>query len=128
MQLSAAALGVTLLLGGNGLIIKDLKKGHGKPAKSGDVITVNYTGKLLSGKVFDSSIGEGRTPFEVTLGAGQVIKGWEKGLVGIKVGGRRKLVIPPELAYGNRQVGNDIKPNSTLVFIVDCLKINGKSK
>lgn len=127
MQLSAAVFGITLLLGGNGLVIKDVKKGHGKPAKVGDVLTVNYTRKFTNGTVFDSSKRPHRTPFDVTLGAHQVIRGWEQGLVGIKVGGQRRLVIPPDLAYG--PAGREgIPPNSTLIFIVDCLKINGKSK
>jgi FKBP-type peptidyl-prolyl cis-trans isomerase len=113
-----------LLLAGNGLIIKDLKKGHGPAAKSGDWVTVNYTGKLKTGKVFDSSLNKGRTPFVFHLGAHQVIKGWDQGVAGMKVGGRRRLTIPPDLAYGDRQMGPDIAPNSTLIFDVELLKIS----
>jgi peptidylprolyl isomerase len=81
---------------------------------------VDYTGTLTNGKKFDSSIG--RAPFTFVLGSGQVIKGWDQGVAGMKVGGFRKLVIPPDLAYGNRGMGI-ITPNSTLVFTIKLLKI-----
>ncbi len=102
------------------LIIKDIKVGKGAKAKSGDSVTVDYTGTLTNGKKFDSSIG--RAPFTFVLGSGQVIKGWDQGVAGMKVGGFRKLVIPPDLAYGNRGMGI-ITPNSTLVFTIKLLKI-----
>ncbi|MEA2553759.1 MAG: peptidylprolyl isomerase [Fimbriimonadaceae bacterium] len=123
MQLAAAAVAVTLLLGGSGLVIKDLKKGKGHAAQAGDTLTVHYTGKLKNGTVFDTSKKKGRTPFTLTLGRHQVIKGWDQGLVGMKVGGQRKLVIPPDMAYGSRDMGV-IPPNSTLIFVVDLLKID----
>lgn len=101
-----------------------LREGTGEGAKNGDTVTVNYTGMFLDGKVFDSSIPRGQ-PFVFKLGAGQVIQGWDSGLVGMKVGEKRKLVIPPELAYGSRGAGNGaIPPNATLVFEVEMLKIN----
>ncbi|MBI2056095.1 MAG: FKBP-type peptidyl-prolyl cis-trans isomerase [Candidatus Sungbacteria bacterium] len=101
-----------------------LKEGAGEGAKKGDTITVNYTGMFLDGKVFDSSIPRGQ-PFVFNLGAGDVIQGWDAGLVGMKLGEKRKLVIPPELAYGSRGAGDGaIPPNSTLVFEVEMLKIN----
>lgn len=108
-----------------GLIIKDEKIGTGAEAVAGKTITVNYTGKLASnGKVFDSSLNPGRTPFEFTLGAGQVIQGWDKGFAGMKVGGKRKLTISPELGYGNQSApGGAIPANSTLIFDVELLGV-----
>ena len=123
MVLSAIALSVTLLAPQKGLIIKDIKKGHGVGAKNGDLITVNYTGKLTNGTVFDSSLKPGRTPFQLTLGQHQVIPGWEKGLLGMKVGGERKLTIPPDMAYGPAGRPPVIPENATLIFIVDMVKI-----
>ena len=124
MQWPAAALALTLLLGGNGLVIKELKKGKGPASITGDWVTVNYTGKLTNGKVFDSSLNKGRTPLVFQLGTPRIIKGWNLGITGMKVGGKRKLTIPPELAYGNRQRGPDIKPNSTLIFTIELIKIS----
>jgi peptidylprolyl isomerase len=101
---------------------EDLKVGTGAEAKKGDTVEVHYTGWLLSnGKKFDSSVGG--QPFSFTLGAGQVIKGWDQGVAGMKVGGKRKLKIPAELAYGKRGAGADIPPDSDLVFEVELLKV-----
>jgi len=104
---------------------EDVIIGSGAEAKTGDAVAVNYTGTLLDGTKFDSSLDHGK-PFEFTLGAGQVIKGWDEGIVGMKVGGKRKLTIPPSLAYGNQSSGPIIKPNSTLVFEVNLIAIKGK--
>jgi peptidylprolyl isomerase len=109
------------------LVVKDLIVGTGATAVAGDEISVNYVGELYSnGKVFDASWkdtpGKAFGPFE--LGAGAVIKGWDEGLVGMKAGGRRELIIPPALAYGKTGQGSTIPPNATLVFVVDLLKIS----
>lgn len=106
----------------NSLEIKTLKEGTGEGAKSGDKLEVHYTGMLQDGTKFDSSRDRGQ-PFDFTLGAGQVIKGWDQGMIGMKVGEIRKLVIPPDLGYGNANMGT-IPPNSTLIFEVELLKIN----
>jgi len=107
----------------NKLKIEDLKKGDGTvTATTGKTIEVHYTGTLTNGKKFDSSLDRGQ-PFAFKLGAGQVIKGWDQGIEGMKVGGKRKLTIPPDLAYGNQQVG-PIPANSTLIFEVELLKVN----
>ena len=89
----------------NGLQIEDIKIGEGNEVKKFDIVTVNNTGTLENGTKFDSSLNPGRTPFRFTVGAGQVIKGWDEGLMGMKVGGKRKLTIPPELGYGSRDNG-----------------------
>ena len=109
------------------LIINDVKVGTGKEATAGQVARVNYTGWLYRplaknqrGKKFDSSIG--REPLEFTLGKGQVIKGWDQGVQGMKVGGKRILIIPAELAYGARSAG-EIPPNSALTFEVELLDV-----
>ncbi|MBD3192617.1 MAG: FKBP-type peptidyl-prolyl cis-trans isomerase [Candidatus Heimdallarchaeota archaeon] len=105
------------------LIIEDIKKGTGPSPKKGDTVRVHYTGWLTNGKKFDSSVDRGK-PFEFKIGVGKVIKGWDKGVMTMKVGGKRKLTIPPELAYGDRAVGNGLIPaNSTLVFEVELLGI-----
>ena len=108
-----------------GMKIEILKQGTGEGAKNGDLVSVNYTGTLTDGTKFDSSLNPGRTPFEFTL-PGQVIQGWNLGLVGMKVGEERKLTIPPELAYGAQSPSPLIPPNSTLVFDITMLSINGK--
>ena len=105
----------------SGLIILDVVVGEGEEAMPGNTVTVNYTGRLENGEQFDTSIG--RAPFSFPLGAGRVIKGWDEGVAGMKVGGQRKLTIPPELAYGTRGAGNVIPPNATLIFDVELLKI-----
>ena len=103
------------------LVKQDVIIGKGAEAKAGSTVEVNYVGGLWkTGKVFDASWTR-KEPFSFTLGSGQVIKGWDEGVVGMKVGGRRLLVIPPELAYGAKGSGS-IPPNSTLTFIVDLLK------
>jgi FKBP-type peptidyl-prolyl cis-trans isomerase FkpA len=101
---------------------EDLKIGTGAEAASGKLVTVHYTGWLTDGKKFDSSLDRGQE-FKFQLGAGQVIQGWDKGLVGMKVDGKRKLTIPPELAYGERGAPPVIPPNSTLVFEVELKKV-----
>lgn len=112
---------------GKGTPPKDLKvevisEGDGPALKKGDVAQVNYLGQVWDGKEpFDQSFGKGK-PFDVTIGAGQVIKGWDQGLEGKKVGSRLELVIPPALGYGEQGSGEKIKPNATLVFVVDIVK------
>lgn len=102
----------------SGLQYWDIKRGTGPVAGTGKQVKVNYTGWLLNGKEFDSSEKAGR-PFSFLLGTGEVIKGWDQGLVGMSVGGKRQLRIPPNLAYGDRGAGADIPPNSTLIFDVE---------
>jgi len=105
------------------LEITDETIGSGATAQSGDSVTVNYVGSLTDGTVFDASADHGSTGFTFTLGAGEVIPGWDQGIVGMKVGGKRELIIPPSLAYGNQAVGNIIPANSTLVFQVELLSV-----
>ncbi|WP_036094953.1 FKBP-type peptidyl-prolyl cis-trans isomerase [Leptospira weilii] len=102
--------------------IKDIRVGTGKEAFSGSNVTVHYVGTLTNGKKFDSSR-DRRAPFTFNLGAGEVIKGWDRGVRGMKEGGIRKLTIPPELGYGARGAGAAIPPNSTLIFEVELLKV-----
>jgi len=101
---------------------KDLVVGKGPEAKSGDTVTVHYVGTLMDGKEFDASKKHGK-PFDFPLGAGRVIKGWDQGVVGMKVGGKRKLVIPPSLAYGARGFPPVIPPSATLNFEIELLCI-----
>ncbi len=105
------------------LSIKDEVVGTGAVAAAGDSVTVNYVGALTDGTVFDASANHGTTGFTFTLGAGQVIKGWDEGIVGMKVGGKRTLIIPASLAYGDQAIGNVIPANATLVFEVELLKV-----
>ena len=106
----------------SGLQYEDVQEGSGAAAKSGDTVDVHYTGWLTDGKKFDSSVDRGR-PFSFRLGQGQVIKGWDEGVAGMKPGGKRKLTIPPALAYGSRGAGGVIPPNADLVFEVELLKV-----
>ena len=111
--------------GAGGLKIEVLKEGSGLGAKAGDTVAVHYTGTLTDGKKFDSSLDRAAAaPFSFKLGAGLVIKGWDQGLLGMKVGEKRKLIIPSDLAYGERGAGGVIPPNATLIFEVEMLKIN----
>lgn len=103
--------------------IETLKEGSGPEAKSGDEVVVNYTGTLENGTKFDSSL-DRNEPFPFTLGQNRVIQGWEIGVLGMKVGEKRKLTIPPELGYGARAIGDIIPANSTLIFEVELLGIN----
>ena len=106
----------------NGLIIEDKLIGEGVVAEKYSIATVHYTGRLEKGKQFDSSKQIGREPFRFTLGAGQVIEGWDQGIIGMKVGGQRKLIIPPHLGYGDQDMGV-IPPNSTLIFNIELIEI-----
>ncbi|MDP4706601.1 MAG: FKBP-type peptidyl-prolyl cis-trans isomerase [Cyanobium sp. MAG_237] len=107
----------------SGLRITDLVIGDGAEAIAGQTVAVNYRGTLANGTEFDSSYGRG--PFSFPLGGGRVIQGWDEGVAGMKVGGKRKLVIPPDLAYGDRGAGGVIPPNATLTFEVELLRIGG---
>jgi FKBP-type peptidyl-prolyl cis-trans isomerase FkpA len=109
----------------SGLKDEDTTVGTGATAEKFDTVDVHYTGWLKDGKKFDSSKDRGK-PFSFTLGAGQVIKGWDEGVQGMKIGGTRKLTIPPELGYGARGAGGVIPPNAELTFEVELLKIKGK--
>jgi FKBP-type peptidyl-prolyl cis-trans isomerase len=106
----------------SGLKYIDQKEGSGDMAKAGDTVVVHYTGWLKNGKKFDSSVDRGE-PFTFPLGAGRVIKGWDEGVAGMKVGGKRKLIIPPELGYGKRGAGGVIPPDAELTFEVELLRI-----
>jgi FKBP-type peptidyl-prolyl cis-trans isomerase len=103
------------------LKIHDIKVGKGAVARSGESVTVDYTGTLTNGKKFDSSVG--RAPFVFHLGAGEVIKGWDQGVVGMRAGGTRKLTIPSSLAYGDRGFPPDIPPKATLIFVIKLIKV-----
>ncbi|BCL17672.1 MULTISPECIES: FKBP-type peptidyl-prolyl cis-trans isomerase [Micromonospora] len=105
------------------LVIEDITVGEGPEAEPGQLVSVHYVGVAHStGREFDASWNRGET-FDFGLGAGQVIAGWDRGVVGMRVGGRRRLTIPPHLGYGNRGAGGVIKPGETLVFVVDLLGV-----
>jgi len=106
----------------SGLKYEDLVVGEGATAQRGQSVEVHYTGWLTDGKKFDSSVDRGQ-PFSFKLGVGQVIKGWDEGVAGMKVGGRRKLSIPPQLGYGARGAGGVIPPNAELIFEVELLGV-----
>jgi FKBP-type peptidyl-prolyl cis-trans isomerase FkpA len=125
-----ALAGLLAACGGSGpssgtLGIEDIVVGTGATVAAGDTVTVNYTGTFTNGTVFDTSLQTGRTPFSFRVGGGQVIAGWDQGLPGMKVGGRRKLTVPPNLGYGS-QTYNGIPGNSTLIFDITLLSIAGK--
>ncbi len=107
----------------SGLQYEDLEIGEGPQAEVGNTVQVHYTGWLTDGTKFDSSVDRNQ-PFEFSLGAGRVIKGWDEGVAGMQVGGKRKLTIPPDLGYGARGAGGVIPPDATLIFDVELLKIN----
>ncbi len=104
------------------LVIEDIKIGDGKEVKSGDTVVMHYKGTLVDGTKFDSSY-DRNEPFETQIGVGQVIKGWDQGVPGMKIGGKRKLTIPPDLGYGSTGAGAVIPPNATLIFEVELVDI-----
>jgi FKBP-type peptidyl-prolyl cis-trans isomerase FkpA len=106
----------------SGLIIDEILLGEGDEAQAGSMVRVHYTGWLTNGAKFDSSL-DRNEPFDFPLGRGHVIRGWDEGVAGMKVGGKRKLTIPPELGYGPRGAGGVIPPNATLVFEVELLAV-----
>ena len=106
----------------SGLVIEELAPGTGDTAAAGHKAKVHYTGWLTNGQKFDSSK-DRNEPFEFALGRGQVIRGWDEGVAGMKIGGKRKLTIPPALGYGARGAGGVIPPNATLLFEVELLKV-----
>jgi FKBP-type peptidyl-prolyl cis-trans isomerase FkpA len=106
----------------SGLVIDELELGSGDTAEKGRMVSVHYTGWLTDGRKFDSSK-DRNDPFVFPLGAGHVIRGWDEGVQGMQVGGKRKLTIPPELGYGARGAGGVIPPNATLLFEVELLKV-----
>jgi FKBP-type peptidyl-prolyl cis-trans isomerase len=106
----------------NELVITDTLIGSGKEAVKGALLFVHYDGFLEDGTKFDSSVDRGR-PFEFVIGSGRVIKGWDQGVMGMKVGGKRTLFVPAQLGYGERQIGQFIKPNSNLLFHVELLEV-----
>ena len=106
----------------SGLVIDDIEVGTGDTAVKGKMVSVHYTGWLTDGRKFDSSK-DRNDPFNFPLGAGHVIRGWDEGVAGMRVGGTRRLVIPPELGYGARGAGGVIPPNATLLFEVDLLEV-----
>jgi hypothetical protein len=122
IPLKKSILGAKAMTTESGLKYEDIVVGEGESPKAGQQVTVHYTGTLDDGTKFDSSLDRG-TPFTFTIGVGQVIKGWDEGVLSMKVGGKRKLVIPPNLGYGARGAGGVIPPNATLVFDVELLGV-----
>lgn len=120
-QATTATTSPTPTIDTTGLKIEDLTIGTGPAVKNGDTVSINYVGTLPDGTKFDSSYDRGE-PFETQIGVGAVIKGWDLGVVGMKVGGKRRLTIPPSLGYGDQQAGT-IPPNSTLIFEVELMGI-----
>ena len=116
------AAGPPPVITASGLKYWDLRVGTGTEAVKGKTVRVHYTGWLTNGKKFDSSVDRGQ-PYQLKLGAGEVIKGWDEGIAGMKVGGRRKLEIPPALAYGDRGYPGAIPPKATLIFEVELLGV-----
>ncbi len=116
----AATPDANVITTASGLQYQILQPGDGAVAKAGQLVTVHYTGWLTDGTKFDSSVDRGQ-PFQFTLGAGQVIKGWDEGVAGMKIGEKRKLTIPANLGYGSQGAGGVIPPNATLVFDVQLL-------
>jgi FKBP-type peptidyl-prolyl cis-trans isomerase FkpA len=108
---------------GTKLVVEDIKIGGGAEVKKGDTVSVHYTGWLTDGTKFDSSVDRGQ-PFSFTVGAGQVIQGWDEGLIGMKAGGKRKLMIPSQMGYGPAGAAGVIPPNAVLIFEIELLKIN----
>ena len=106
----------------NGLIVQDLVIGNGKLAQNGNMLSTHYAGALEDGTIFDNSYDRGQ-PIQFVLGSGQLIKGWELGLVGMKEGGKRKLIVPPSLGYGAKGAGNVIPPNATLIFEIELVSV-----
>ncbi len=119
--ISVLFAGIGILAQDKGLVIQDIKIGTGNEAYSSSTVTVHYVGRLTNGQKFDSSRDRGK-PFEFNLGNGEVIKGWDKGVRGMKEGGIRKLIIPPELGYGSK-VSGSIPANSTLIFEIELIKV-----
>ena len=109
----------------SGLRYTDIVVGTGESPLPGQIVTIHYTGTLLDGKKFDSSK-DRMTPYSFTLGAGQTLAGWEEGVVTMKVGGKRRLIVPPNLAYGSTGVRNVIPPNATVVFEIDLLDVKSR--
>lgn len=122
MPFEQAGPGGTEVTTSSGLQYVELTVGTGEPARTGQTVIVHYTGWLENGKKFDSSLDRGQ-PFSFPLGAGRVIKGWDEGVQGMKVGGKRKLIIPANLGYGARGAGGVIPPHATLIFEVELLGI-----
>jgi peptidylprolyl isomerase len=123
MPIKASVLGAKAVTTQSGLKYEDIVTGTGPSPQSGQEVTVHYTGTLEDGTKFDSSLDRG--PFKFQIGVGRVIKGWDEGVMTMKVGGKRKLVIPPQLGYGARGIG-PIPPNSTLVFEVELLDVKSQ--
>jgi FKBP-type peptidyl-prolyl cis-trans isomerase FkpA len=125
MPIKASILGAKAMTTESGLRYEDIVTGTGPSPQSGQEVTVHYTGTLEDGTKFDSSLDRGQ-PFKFKIGVGQVIKGWDEGVMTMKVGGKRKLVIPPQLGYGARGAGRVIPPNATLVFEVELLDVQSQ--